>query len=362
MKRIAILGPAPPYRGGISLFAFSLAEAYRDLGYQVQFINFKEQYPQLLFPGKGQYDYTITDNEFVNKRILVPWQPKTWGQTIYEIKQYKPDAIIVSWFLPYFAPAYGYIIKRIPNTPIIILAHNILAHEKWILEKQLLKYVFKPATKIVTLSKATLEELHNELPLYISKKGVLGFHPCYEHYISEVVPFPQRNTLLFFGLIKPYKGLDVLLRAMPKVINAVPDAKLIIAGEVYGKCDVYTELINSLGIGSKVECYFRFISDPEIAHFFSQSCLCILPYKSASQSGVIATSYSFGVPVIASNVGGLGEYVAEGETGYLVPPDNPSALAEKIILHLTQKPDMRKAIDNFTKRYSWKALAELTLQ
>ena len=360
--KIALLGPAPPFRGGISLFALSLARAYKDLGHNVEFFNFKQQYPQMLFPGKGQFDQALSPNEFVNHRTLVPWLPKTWQETVHQIKLYLPEIIIVSWFLPYFAPAFGYILRHLSNTKIVILAHNITSHESWLGEKQFLQYVFKPATKIVTLSKATLDELHHKLPLYISKKGVLGYHPCYDMYNDFSTNSRKENILLFFGLIKPYKGLDVLLQALPEVINFFPDVKLIIAGEVYGKSSIYTELIQKLGIENNVDCHFHYISDPEISHFYNSSCLCVLPYKSASQSGVIATSYSFGVPVLASNVGGLGEYVIEGKTGYLVPPDNPSALAEAIINHLQNKPDMSQAIDEYTKCYSWKGLAELLMK
>ena len=360
--KIAILGPAPPFRGGISRFALSLARAFKDTGHNVQFFNFREQYPKLLFPGKGQYDSELPTNEFVNHQILTPWLPKTWKATIHELKIYRPEAIIVSWFLPYFAPAYGYILRQITCSRKVILAHNIASHEKWLGEKYFLQYAFKPATKIVTLSKATLDELHRKLPLYISKKGVSGFHPCYDMYNDNISATRKDNTLFFFGLIKPYKGLDILLQAMPKVIEAFPDVKLIIAGEVYGNKNIYTEQIQALGIENNVECYFRYLGDPEISYFFNQSCLCILPYKSASQSGVIATSYSFGVPVLATKVGGLGEYVIEGKTGYLVPPDNPSALAEAIINHLQQKPNMSQAINEYTKHYSWKGLAELLIK
>ena len=360
--KIAILVPAPPFRGGISRFTLSLARAFKDMGHTVQLFNFKEQYPKLFFPGKGQYDAELSANEFINHQILIPWLPKTWKTTIHELKLYRPDTIVVSWFLPYFAPAFGYILRRTTFSRIVIVAHNIVSHEKWFGEKQFLQYAFQPATKIVTLSKATLDELHRKLPLYISKKGVLGFHPCYEMYNDNISATRKENTLFFFGLIKPYKGLDVLLKAMPKVIAAFPDVKLIIAGEVYGNSNIYTELIQKLGIEKYVDCHFSYISDPEISYFFNKSCLCILPYKSASQSGVIATSYSFGVPVLATNVGGLGEYVIEGKTGYLVPPDNSSALAEAIIKYLKLKPDMSQAINEYTKRYSWKGLAELLIK
>ncbi len=359
--KIAIMGPAPPYRGGISLFALMLARAFKELGHEALFINFEVQYPALLFPGKGQLDKSLNASEFANHRIIIPWLPSSWNQTIHLLLREKPDVIIVSWFLPFFAPAYGYILRKLPKMPKVILAHNISAHEKWALADKLMQYAFEPASKIVVLSKSTLAELHKKVPLFISRRGVLGFHPCYDCYVQNVGNPKKGNVLLFFGLIKPYKGLDVLLEAMPLILKSVPDTKLVVAGEVYGNVSVYLQQIQELGIANAVETHFRYISDPEIAHFFNQASLCVLPYKTASQSGVIATSYSFGVPVLATRVGGLGEYVLDGETGYLVPPLNKQKMAETIINHLQTKPDFSQAIDTYTRLYSWKALAELMI-
>jgi len=359
--KIAIMGPAPPYRGGISLFALMLARAYKKMGHEVIFYNFKLQYPALMFPGKGQLDNKLNTREFVNHRLIIPWLPVTWNRTIHSLLKEKPDMIIVSWFLPFFAPTYGYILRKLPRIPKVILAHNISSHEKWAFGDKLMHYALAPATKVVVLSKSTLAELHTKVPLFIARRGVVGFHPCYDCYTQSPMKTTKGNTLLFFGLIKPDKGLDTLLEAMPLVLKSVPDAVLIIAGEVYGDSKSYVQQIHTLGTTHAVQTHFRYISDPEIAHFFNEASLCVLPYKSASQSGVIATSYSFGVPVLASNVGGLGEYIIDGETGYLVPPENKQKLAEAIIKHLQTQPDFSEAIDAYTKRYSWKALAELII-
>lgn len=362
--KIAILGPAPPFRGGISLFALMLARSYAELGHEVAFFNFKHQYPKLLFPGKNQTDTTLNETEFPNFRTLTPWLPFSWWQTAKAIKGFQADLLIVSWFLPFFAPAYGVIQRLLPKLPKIVLAHNVVAHERWAFTDLLTRFCFQPATKIVVLSKATLQELKHNLPLNIARKGVLGFHPiynCYEVNHSVSTPKTDATNLLFFGLIKPYKGLDVLLAAMPLVLTRFPLAKLIVAGEVYGDSAVYTEQIHSLGIGASVETHFRYIGDPEISLFFSKASLCILPYKSASQSGVIATSYSFGVPVLASDVGGLGEYVLEGKTGYLVPPNEPKLLAEAIVKHLKDKTNFSESIAEYRSNYSWKRLAEIML-
>ncbi len=363
--KICILGPAPPYRGGISLFALHLAKAYRDMGHEVRFISFRKQYPALLFPGKEQTDKALDSEGLIVMRSLTPWLPWTWEQTAGLIKGYAPDLIVVSWFLPYFAPAYGYILRRLTKTQKVILAHNVVAHENWALADWLTNFVFSAADRILVLSRASQKELNKKAPLRISRKAVLGFHPIYSHAGQNLdrIPNPEKaKTLLFFGLIKPYKGLDVLLAAMPEVLKSLPEIKLLIAGEVYGDSSIYPDQIQSLGIGNNVESHLRYISETELGKFFARSGLCVLPYKSASQSGVIATSYSFGVPVLASDIGGLGEYIEAGKTGWLVKPNSPTELAKAIIKHFTETIDMQEDIKAYCQKLSWHSLAELSLK
>ncbi len=358
--KIAILGPAPPFRGGISLFALNLAKAFRNLGHQVLFINFIHQYPKLLFPGKDQYDNSLEDSSFKNLRLVVPWNPLSWQRAVKAIKQEHTDMIIVSWFLPFFAPAFGYIQRRLPKVTKIILAHNVRPHEKWPLAKVLQSYAFNPADRIVVLSKASFIELMEAKSAATRSKAVEAFHPI-EPFIELFHAQSPSKELLFFGLIKPYKGLDILLKAMPLILREYPDAVLHIAGEVYGSTSQYQELIHDLGIANNVVCDFRYIRSEEISPLFNNAQLCILPYKSASQSGVIATAYQHGVPVVASNVGGLGEYVWEGKTGYLVAPNNPPQLAAAIINHFKYKPDMTTDIRNYINKFSWHELAKLLI-
>lgn len=362
--KICLLGPAVPYRGGISLFALHLGKAFRNLGHEVLFHSFRRQYPALLFPGKEQTDTSLSSEGIEVKRLLTPWLPWTWEQTVSAIKAYQPDLLIVSWFLPFFAPAYGYVLRRL-NMKKVILAHNVSAHEKWAFADRLTSFVFQAADRIVVLSKATMKELERFTPLSFSRKAVLGFHPIYSHRIGLVSrsdPVDSPQILLFFGLIKPYKGLDLLLAAMPEVIKAFPQIRLVVAGEVYGDSYVYDSLIQTLCLADNVDLRYRYIGEAEIEDLFSQASLCVLPYKSASQSGVIATSYSFGVPVLATNVGGLGEYVEEGITGYLVEPNSPLELAKAIIRHFSSMPDLKPKIEAYCQKFSWQSLAELILQ
>ncbi len=362
--KIAILGPAPPYRGGISLFALMLARTWAEAGHELCFFNFHQQYPKLLFPGKEQIDSSLDEREFPNQRVLTPWLPHTWVRTAQMIKQFKPDILVISWFIPFFAPAYAVIMKLLPNVRKVLLAHNISSHEKWLFMDKLTKLVFMHADEIVTLSRASMNEIKSVMPLSVYNKSILGFHPIYSCYSNKPAFDTSHGTkLLFFGLIKPYKGLDVLLDAMPLVLARFPQVKLQIAGEVYGEADMYLKQISDLGIGKSVELSLRYISEPEIQEIFGEATLCILPYKSASQSGVIATSYSFGVPVLVTDVGGLSEYVRHGETGYVVEANNPQKIAETIIGHLEKgASSMREAISKHNEQNSWQALCKIIEQ
>lgn len=362
--KIAILGPAPPYRGGISLFALMLARTWRDAGHEVCFINFNRQYPKLLFPGKEQIDSSLDESEFLNHRVLTPWLPHTWIRAAFIINKMQPDMLIISWFIPFFAPAYAFILRLLPGVRKIVIAHNVQAHEKWGLLDSLTKLVFRYANDIVVLSKSSMNELRKSMPLSIYNKGILGFHPIYTCYQSRSNnPEAVGKNLLFFGLIKPYKGLDVLLDAMPMVLNRFPNLRLQVAGEVYGDAEVYLKQINQLGIGKSVDLHFRYISEPEIQDYFQQASLCILPYKSASQSGVIATSYSFNVPVLVTDVGGLSEYVIHGKTGYIVEANNPVKMAEMIIQHLeSDTSSMQQTISEHNQDNSWHALTKIIEQ
>lgn len=361
--RIAFLGPAPPFRGGISSFAAHLAETLAQAGHLVCYFNFIKQYPAFLFPSAGQESGSKPG--LPSQRVLTPYKPCTWLKTVKALKDWQPDIIIVSWWLPFFAPAYEYVLKRVKGKK-LILAHNILPHEAWPGTKFFLKRVFRQADKLIVLSQSCQKDIEQLLGADYAEKTLLAFHPIYDsitmHKAREELPEGSAN-LLFFGLIKEYKGLDVLLKAMPRVIQALPNARLIIAGSVYGKAEPYYRLIRELQIESHIETHFRYLKEQEVAEFFAQNEVCLLPYKSATQSGVIATAFSYNTPVIASDVGGLGEYIESGLTGFLVPPNDPEALADAIIRFYQEKhyQSMYQAVEQEKPKYTWEAFARLIL-
>ncbi|MBW6513407.1 MAG: glycosyltransferase family 4 protein [Candidatus Syntrophosphaera sp.] len=366
--KIAMLGPAPPFRGGISQFALMLATEYQRRGYNVKMFNFIRQYPQILFPGDSQTTEFSSQPDLDIEPVFTPYLCGTWNRAVQEIRNFEPDVVIVSYFLPWFAPSYAWICKRLRGIKIICLAHNVDFHEKWPGADVLTKAFFKHCNRIVVLSGASFRDLQRKMPAAVSSRGLQAFHPIYDCYgevaASDGNKQPGDPTLLFFGLIKEYKGLDVLLKAMKKAAGKVSGLRLIVAGEVYGNPAQYRKMIRELGLEDRVEAHFRYVTDLEIGGFFRSSHACVLPYKSATQSGVIATSYSFNVPVICSDVGGLSEYVLANETGLLVPPNDPDALARAIIRFFNEGlfQPMSANIPAFKERYSWQTLADMILE
>jgi D-inositol-3-phosphate glycosyltransferase len=364
--KIAFLGPSPPFRGGISQFALELAQEYQRSGHDIRMFTFERQYPRLLFPGGEQTTEFQLDEPLTTRRCWTPYLPWTWHNAVNEIRDFAPDVVIVSYFLPWFAPSYAWILRGLKGIRVICIAHNIDFHEKWLGADILTRWVFQQCERIVVLSQSCLLDLQRKMPLFIAQKSALGFHPIYGSYADKTEQIVQETTeqvILFFGLIKPYKGLDVLLHAFSKAQKAMPELRLVVAGEIYGSAAEYQNLIERLGIITSVETEFRYITDQEIGRFFRRAKVCVLPYKSATQSGVIATAYGFNVPVIASNVGGLSEYISEGETGLLVPPSDPDALAEALIRFFRQDlfAVMNRNIPVFKEKYSWNKLAELVI-
>jgi len=364
-KRIAIVGPAPPFRGGIALFALHLGKELANAGHLPKFFNFKEQYPSFLFPGGDQFDELSDCGNIPMERVYTPYLPWTWPAAIKRIRDYQPDLVIFSYWLPFFAPSSGWIARALRKSRIVFLAHNIESHEKWPFAALLREYALAQADRIILLSQACFKDLNRFLPLKIASKGLQGFHPIYPPFdLPQKPQTDMRPTLLFFGLIKPYKGLDLLLKALSLVRKELPEIHLIISGAVYGSFEPYQEIIDTLDLSGNIELNLRYVNEKELGEFFLRSQLCVLPYKTATQSGVIANSYSYDIPVLATNVGGLSEYIIEEKTGYLVAPEQPQEMAGAILRHFKEQrlSAMQTEIKAYKDQYSWTKLAKLILE
>ena len=364
--KITIVSPAYPYRGGIANFTSLL---YRELEkeHDVSVINFSRQYPSLIFPGKTQVEDGDTSNEIPTRRIIDTLNPVTWFKVGDILKKEKPDWVIFAYWLPFFAPVFGKIaakIKENRTTKTLALCHNILPHEKRMFDVSLTKYFFKKIDSFVLLSNAVKEDL-----FLIDKNASYKtlFHPLYSNFgeavdkteAREKLKLDEKNIILFFGFIREYKGVDILLEAL-SILKKEIDCKLLVVGEFYSDENKYRELVKTLDVEKKVLFVSEFVPSENVKYYFSASDVVVLPYRSATQSGVTLVARNFNKPVIATKVGGLSEIVNEGENGYLVEPENPKMLADAILKYYKQnkEEEFSKKIKEEVDKYSWKRFTE----
>ncbi|MGL4364270.1 MAG: glycosyltransferase [Bacteroidales bacterium] len=362
--KISIISPFFPYRGGIAEFSNRLFETLIEQNVEVQAINFKRMYPTFLFPGKTQYVETgSTHSSTKSLQLLDSINPLSYIRTYRAIQRYAPDVVIFTYWMTFFIPAYLIIILllRRKKVKVLVLFHNFISHEPHFFDKVLLRIFSKNIDGGIALSQSVEQDFREVSP---QKPIKFSVHPLYDHFGEKLEKQSARKklklseskkTLLFFGLIRDYKGLDWLLEAFSQLSN---DYQLLIAGEPYGEFDKYSQQIAALPNAKNVFCYTRYVANEEVPDFFSASDVCILPYKSATQSGITSISYHFDVPIIATNVGGLHESVLHRKTGLIVAP-NPKAIHEGIIDFFNE--DSSKFINgirDFKQELSWSEFAK----
>jgi len=370
--RILIIGPAYPYRGGIAAQSERLAETFNENNYQVKIETFLLQYPNFLFPGKTQFanwDYT---GKVEIKRTINSVNPFNWIKIAKRIRKEKYELVIIRYWLPFMSPCLGTIsrlIKKNRHTVIISVLDNIIPHEKRIGDKFLTRWFIKPIDGFVAMS----ESVRNDLFTFTDKKKCkFSPHPLYDHLGYKINRENALNTLnldpdfryvLFFGLIRNYKGLDLLIEAFAdKRITQLP-VKLIVAGEFYENRDKYLEIINKNNLNEKIVIFPNFIPDNEINLYFGVSDIVAQPYKNATQSGITQIAYHFEKPMIVTNVGGLPETVPHLKAGYVVEV-NPKSIADAIVDFFTTKDvncfDMN--IIEEKKKYSWSNMIKTIIE
>lgn len=368
MKKIVIIGPAYPYRGGLAAYNERLAVEFKKNGDEVTIQTFKLQYPGFLFPGKSQFASWDAPENLSIKRTINSVNPLNWIRSGYLIKKLNPDLVIFKYWIPFMAPCFGTIariIKWNKKTCIITIVDNMIPHEKRPGDKLFNRYFVKPIDAYVAMSKPVLEDIRKIDP---KKPRALSPHPLFDNFgdirskedaLSELGLDNKYRYILFFGFIRDYKGLDLLLKAMAeKKVKDLP-VKVIVAGEFYTKPDPYYDLIEQLQIQDRIILKTDFIPDNEVGNYFCASDLVVQPYKSATQSGVTQIAYHFNKPMVVTDVGGLAEIVPDGKTGYVVQQD-PAAIANAI--HTFFKENRAKDfIENIKiekKKYSWSRMVE----
>jgi len=360
--RFAILSPFYPYRGGIAQFSMSLYQALTE-EHAVKVFSFSRLYPGFLFPGKTQF---VEKGEQVthapSKRILDSINPFSYRKTAKAIEKYQPDVLVIAYWMSFFAPAYGYIAHRLRGkTRIIALVHNAIPHEPKFYDKLLSKLLFNQIDGFMVLSESVKKDL---LSLYPHAKYCLQAHPLYTHFgekqdqkkARETLNLdPNKKTLLFFGLIRDYKGLDLLLQAMSFLDNSY---QLIVAGESYGDFGKYQQIIDASPAKDRIQVLNKYIDDEEVPTLFSAADALVLPYKSATQSGVIPVAYHFEIPIVATDVGNLKDTIETAGTGIVTLPQAVS-IAEGIQKLFSE--GTKKFITNIQtekQKLSWEVFAQ----
>jgi glycosyltransferase involved in cell wall biosynthesis len=370
-KDIVIIGPAYPLRGGLSAFDERLATELQLEGHSVTIYNFSLQYPGFLFPGKTQYSNEPAPQHLHILQKINSVNPLNWIRVGNELKKRKPDLIIVRFWLPFMAPAFGTILRRVKknrHTRVVAITDNIIPHEKRPGDKPLARYFLKSCDAFITMS----EKVMNDLRLFEKEKpAILAAHPLYDNFGPPVSKAAARaalqvdmdaDVLLFFGFIRKYKGLDILLDSIKIIKLTKPDLyqrlKLIIAGEFYEDSGTYRQKIAELGIGDRLILHTDFIPTSEVKNYFCAADAVVQPYRSDTQSGVTPLAYHFNKPMIVTNVGALPDYVPNEKAGLVTAPV-AAALATTIARYFTLGEDFFiPHLREEKKKYSWKLLAD----
>ncbi len=363
--KIAVLSCFYPYRGGISQFN---AELYKELGkvHDVRAFNFSRQYPDILFPGKTQY-VEKEDNAvpIQSEAVLDTANPFTYATTARKIAKWEPDLLIMRYWMSYFAPSQGTVAKKVRSitggrTKVISIVDNLIPHEKRFFDTVFTKYYLKHNDGFVTLCNAVKEDLLKVKP---DAKCIVSPHPLYSQFGNKLdredarrklgIPANSR-TILFFGLIREYKGLDILIKAFSGLGN---EYTLVIAGEPYGSFEKYAGLISECKNRDNIILRTEYIRDNDVAAYFSASDVVVLPYRSATQSGITAISYHFGIPMITTDTGGLKESIGERGTGIVVDRADVQLIRNAIISlfsdYENKSAAFAKAIQAEKERLSW---------
>ncbi|TKG96060.1 glycosyltransferase [Puteibacter caeruleilacunae] len=367
-RRIVIIGPAYPYRGGISALNERLARQLEDEGHEVSIWNFKLQYPEFLFPGKSQFTDSETIPGLKIKRLINSINPFNWIKIGLKLKKEKPDYVIVRFWLPFMGPSTGTICKiarQNKHTKIIGLIDNIIPHEKKPGDRLLTKYFTSSLHGFVAMS----DTVYQDISLFTTKKPkVMCPHPIYDHY-GEVITReqalknlqldPQYQYLLFFGFIRDYKGLDLLLKAFANPRLAKYNLRLLVAGEFYSNEEKYLDIIERFQLQDKIILRNDYIPNEEINNYFCAADLVVQPYKSATQSGITQIGYHFNKPMLVTNVGGLSEIIAHDVAGYVINPDELD-IANAIIdfFQNERKEEFEEAVPVEKKKFSWERMTE----
>lgn len=368
---IVSVGPAPPWRGGIADYHYAAVEALRNRGAEVDVLSFRKLYPKLLFPGTSPSDTGRGALAPLGEQILQPLSPASWRRAGRWVDERNPAAVLFHWWHPFFAPAYLGLLRHLSTTPAVgFLCHNVSSHERLPGGASLTRRLLRKGSFFVVGGHGLAEEVERIRP---GAEIAIVLHPSYRlphtqqpHDRAEArrkLGLPEKGAVfLFFGLVREYKGLDTLLEALALL---PPDAEwtCLVAGEFYQSREPYDRLVESLGLAGRVRLENRYIANEEVPDYFAATDVTVLPYRDATQSGVAALSIAMRRPVLSTRVGALPEMISEGENGWLVPPEDPAALAGRL-REIAADPDHARlpVCEGRGGLPSWDDLAETVLR
>ena len=362
--RIMLVGPVLPFRGGIAQHTTMLLRAF-SAKTDAHAISFTRQYPKMIFPGASDRDPAFEGHVEPSTDYLIDSiNPLTWRAAMKRILAWKPDVVVLPWWQVYWAPLYSYLTRRLRSSgiPVVFLCHNVTEHESAAWKRALTRHVLAKGDGHVVQSRVDALHLHQLLP---DAEPVMHLHPIYDQFpAAQGVLAPEHDLeLLFFGFIRPYKGLDLLIEALA-LLPSTLDFRLTVAGESWQGSDETVAQIDRLGLSGRVELVDRYLTEEEVAEYFARAHALVLPYRSATGSGVLAIAHHYEKPVIVTRVGGLPDVVEDGVTGFVVEPESPEAIAAAIEdLHQRDPADMVNAVRRFkAERLTWDGLAEAVLK
>ena len=375
--RIGILGTTWPYRGGLTAFNERLARQFAAEGNEVEIFTFTMQYPDFLFPGKTQYSDTPKPADLSITRTMNSINPFTWFRTARAIRKAGIELLVIKFWIPLMAPCLGTIARlcRRKGIRVVSILDNVIPHEPHFWDKWLIRYFIGSIDRFIAMSESVQEDCRKFLPS--KRKDAVAFnpHPLYDNF-GQAVPkaearqhlnLPQDKTiLLFFGFIRDYKGLDLLMRAYAKIVNRkskIENPLLVVAGEFYNNGAQYSELEKELGLEGTIEWRTDFIPDDQVRYYFSAADLIVQPYKTATQSGVTQIAYHFERPMLVTRVGGLAEIVPNGKVGYVCEvneDDIAQALNSFVQMNAQQRDNLfRNNIQTEKQKYAWSKMTKL---
>ncbi|MBD5524284.1 MAG: glycosyltransferase [Lachnospiraceae bacterium] len=366
-NKIVLIGPVYPYKGGISHYTGLM---YRELEkrHDVELISYKMQYPKFLFH-KEQRDYDNDSFKIAGAEYMLHTaNPFNIIRTARRIRRQRPDIVVIQWWHPYFAPCYFLLTHFMGRQKIVFICHNVFPHERFPMDRFLTKLALKRGDHYIVHAREEASELEK---IKKNPDYVVTPHPTYNAFRFEGMSKAQarerlhveqdEHVLLFFGYVREYKGLKYLLRAMPAILREDSKVRLLVVGEFGSDRDDYQALIDESGVGEHVNVVDSYTPDREVEKYFAAADLVVLPYISATQSGIVQIAYGFTKPVIVTEVGGLPDVVEDGRTGYVVQPKSPEAIAAAAVKFFRENraESMAENIEKEAYRFSWERMGDV---